>query len=96
MIDTDGCVVQEMHHIRGKKYLYNRLNFTSASPTLIKQTRALLEKIKFHPKIRRSGRSLQLENIKEICDYFERVGTNNPKHLKRLRRSGSRGLRHRS
>lgn len=96
MIDTDGSVVIETHNIKRKKYIYYRLNFTSASPTLVNQTVQALKKLDFHPKIRRSGKSVQLENISEIWDYFKRVGTSNPKHLYRLRRSGSRGLRHRS
>lgn len=96
MVDTDGCVVLETHRIKNKKYIYCRLNFTSASPTLVNQTIQALVKIGFHPKLRRKGRSVQLENIDEIWEYFKRVGTSNPKHINRLRRSGSRGLRHRS
>ena len=96
MFDTDGCVVIETHRIKRKKYRYYRLNFTSASPILIGQTVWALEKLGFHPKIRRYGRSVQLENINEIWEYFKRIGTSNPKHIKRLRKRGSRGLRHRS
>ena len=84
MVDTDGCVVVETHLIKNKKYSYPRLNFTSASPLLVGQTVYVLEKLGFHPKIRRSGRSVQLENILEIWEYFKRIGTSNTKHLKRL------------
>ena len=94
MVDTDGSVVREVHTIKGKKYLYHRLNFTSASPLLVEQTIQSLQNFNFHPKLRRGGRSVQLENKEEICNYFNTVGTSNPKHT--LRRSGSRGLRHRS
>lgn len=91
MFDTDGCVIRETHHIKNKEYLYYRLNFTSASSTLINQTVEVLRVAGFHPKIRRGGQSIQLENIEEIWDYFKRVGTSNPKHMHRLRRSGSSG-----
>ena len=84
MVDTDGSVVIETHNTKGKKYIYYRLNFTSASPILIDQTYQTLKKIGFNPKIRRNGRAVQLEKIEEICDYFKRIGTSNPKHLKRL------------
>lgn len=84
MIDTDGCVIHETHTIKGKRYRYYRLNFRSASPKLIHQTKLALEGLGFHPKIRNKGESVQLENLKEICDYFKRVGTHNPKHTKRL------------
>lgn len=96
MIDTDGSVVIETHRIKEKKYSYCRLNFTSASTILINQTYKTLKKFGFTPKIRRDGRSIQLENIREICDYFKRIGTSNPKHLERLRRGDSSGLRYRS
>jgi len=91
MIDTDGCVVRETHTIKNKKYVYYRLNFTSASPTLVKQTTEALRALGFHPKIRRKGRSVQLENMAEIWEYFKRIGTSNPKHMNKLRRSGSSG-----
>lgn len=84
MVDTDGCVIHETHTIKGKKYRYYRLNFSSASPKLINQTKLALEELGFHPKIRNKGRAVQLENIAEICDYFRRVGTHNPKHKERL------------
>ena len=96
MMDTDGCVVLEIHRIKNKNYTYCRLNFTSASPALVDQVVHVLETAGFHPKIRRGGRSVQLEKIDEIWEYFQRIGTSNPKHIDRLRRSGSRGLRHRS
>jgi len=84
MVDTDGCVIHETHTIKGKKYRYYRLNLSSSSPKLIEQTKLALEELGFHPKVRNKGKSVQLENLEEICDYFKRVGTHNPKHIKRL------------
>lgn len=85
MIDTDGSIVHEIHKSKDKKYQYPRLNFTSASPILIKQTFTILSELNFKPKIRRGGRSVQLENLEEICDYFLIVGSSNPKHLERIK-----------
>jgi hypothetical protein len=34
ILDTDGCIFQECHIIRGKQYRYPRLSFVSMSPTL--------------------------------------------------------------
>jgi hypothetical protein len=96
MVDTDGCIVKETHVIRKKKYIYRRLNFTSASPNLVHQTVAELEKLGFHPKIRRNGRSIQLEKLSEICDYFEHIGTHNPKHMRRFKEEWQSGRLHRS
>lgn len=84
MVDTDGCVFQETHTIKGKLYSYPRLNFTSASPLLIKQVISILKELGFNPKLRRIERSVQLENIHEICEYFRVVGSSNQKHWKRI------------
>ena len=101
MVDTDGSVVIEKHTINNNEYAYPRLNFTSYSRKLIAQAYKIFVDLGFHPKIRRSGKSIQLEKIDEICNYFETIGSNNPKHLERIKpwikwRSGSSGLRHRS
>ena len=84
MVDTDGSVVHETHQIKGKEYVYPRLNFTSASPLLVQQTIKILIELGFHPKLRRGGRSVQLENLSEICQYFSIVGSSNPKHRDRI------------
>lgn len=85
LIDTDGSIIHEIHKIKNNTYKYPRLNFTSASKNLIEQVFGIFSELKFTPKIRRGGRSVQLENIKEICDYFSVVGTSNPKHKERIR-----------
>jgi len=82
LIDTDGCVFNECHNINGKKYNYKRLNFTSASPELIKSVFDILEKNGLSPKIKNS-RQVNIENKRNIEKYFKIIGTSNPKHLKR-------------
>lgn len=86
LVDTDGCVVIETHHIKGKTYSYPRLNFTTYSLPLLHSTFNMLTRLGFHPKIRTKGKSIQLENIKEICKYFKVIGSHNPKHIRRIRR----------
>lgn len=86
MIDTDGSIFLETHTLKNKLYSYPRLNFTSASGKLILQVYKILKDNGFNPTIRRSGRSLQLEKLKEICKYFKVVGTSNPKHLKKMQK----------
>jgi len=87
LIDTDGCVVHETHKINNRNYIYPRLNFTSASPPLIEQSVLIFKELGFNPKIRRRDkRSVQLENLSEICQYFNVVGSGNPKHKKRISR----------
>jgi hypothetical protein len=85
LIDTDGCVVHETHKINSRTYIYPRLNFTSASPLLVEQSILILKELGFNPKIRRKNkRSVQLENLSEVCQYFNVVGSSNPKHRKRI------------
>ncbi len=101
LMDTDGSVVIEKHKINNKNYSYPRVNFTSYSDKLIEQIYQILTELGFNPKFRRSKKSVQLEKIEDICNYFETVGSSNTKHLRRvsqwiIRRSGSSGLRHRS
>lgn len=82
LIDTDGSIFNECHNIKGKKYNYKRLNFTSASPELIKSVFEILEKIGLSPKIR-NNRCVQIEDKKNIEKYFKIIGTSNLKHLNR-------------
>ncbi len=84
LLDTDGCVVIETHSVKNKRYLYARLNFTTYCRYLSNTIYSLLTDFGFHPKKRRGGKSIQLENFDEICDYFRVIGTHNPKHISRL------------
>ncbi|OGZ78126.1 MAG: hypothetical protein A2358_02110 [Candidatus Staskawiczbacteria bacterium RIFOXYB1_FULL_37_44] len=82
LIDTDGSIFNEIHNVKGKKYSYKRLNFTSASPDLIKSVFNILEKNGLSPKLKNS-RCVNIENREKIEKYFKIIGTSNPKHLKR-------------
>lgn len=84
LVDTDGCIFWEKHTVKNTIYSYPRLNFTTASPQLRDSVVEALRNLGYSPRIRRRGRSVQLEDRQEICDYFEHVGTNNPKHERRF------------
>ena len=84
LVDTDGCIFYERHVINGKRYSYPRLNFTSASPLLVKSVVEILEYLGFSPRVRRKGRAVQLEKKEEIRQYLDVIGTSNPKHLQRF------------
>ena len=85
LIDTDGCVFKEIHHINSKKYSYNRLNFVTGSPLLAQSVFKILESESLCPKLRREGKAVQVENKEKIWQYFRTIGTSNPKHLARWR-----------
>ena len=82
LIDTDGSIFNEVHNIKGIKYSYMRLNFTSASPELRKSVFDILNKLNLNPKMR-NDRCVQIEDKENIKKYFKIIGTSNPKHLKR-------------
>ena len=83
LMDTDGCIFNECHLIKGKRYCYPRTCFVSASPVLCRSVYLILKKLGFAPRIR-TGRKVQLEQRRDIIDYFALVGTNNPKHRARF------------
>jgi len=83
LMDTDGCIFQEVHKINGKNYCYARLAFTSYSDALRSSVVKTFEQFGFSPKLR-SKRNVQLEKNKDIEQYFELIGTNNPKHRQRF------------
>jgi len=81
LIDTDGCLFNECHRIKGKRYCYPRLCFTSYSKTLCLSVFRILKKLGFSPKIR-IRRNVQLENRNDIVRYFTVINTHNP-HLRK-------------
>jgi len=86
LFDTDGCVFNECHLIRGTKYCYPRLCFVNHSKPLVISVFDFLQSLGFNPKIRKEGRKVQLEKKDEIIKYFEIIKSNNPKHVGRFKR----------
>lgn len=83
LVDTDGCIFNEVHHIKGKVYSYKRLNFTSASPALRQSVFNFFDQLGLLPKIR-NNKCVQIEKRDKIEEYFKIIGTNNPKHKRRF------------
>jgi len=83
LIDTDGCLFYERHKIKNKIYSYKRLNFTSYSSSLRRSVFSIFKKLNMSPRIR-NNRSVQIENNEEINQYFDIIGTHNPKHKRRF------------
>lgn len=79
IMDTDGCVFNECHKIKNKKYCYPRLSLVSASSSLRISVFKILKDLQLNPAIR-NNRSVQIENKEDIKKYFKIIGTNNDKH----------------
>lgn len=86
LIDTDGCLVIHRYRVKGKIYIYKKINFSSASPPLIKSVVKILKDFGFHPRISSSRRQVWLDSKDEVEKYMSVIGTSNDKH--RFRFSG--------
>ena len=84
LMDTDGCIFNECHRIKNKKYCYPRWAFTSYSKQLCLSVIKILEELDFTPKLR-IDRNVQLEKKEDVIRYFQLIGTSNPKHKMRFK-----------
>jgi len=82
LIDTDGCIFTHNYKVNGKWYSYKKLCFTSYSKPLLESVYMILKKIGLNPR-KAYHRDIRLDSIEDMKKYFEIVGTNNLKHLKR-------------
>lgn len=85
LFDTDGCLVIHKYRVNGKLYTYKKLNFSSASPPLIKSTIKILGELGFCPRLSRNGRNIWIDGQKEVKRYLGLIGSSNPKHLRRYK-----------
>lgn len=85
LIDTDGCIFQEKHKRKDKEYIYPRLTFTSYSESLRNSTFKIMKEFNFSPTAQ-NRRDVHLSKKEDIIQYFQIVGTSNPKHTERYKR----------
>ncbi len=84
LVDTDGSIFTHTYAVKGKTYAYKKLSFTSASPPLLATVCASFESLGLKPRIG-SNKDVRLDSKADMERYFEVIGTNNPKHLRRYR-----------
>ncbi len=83
LVDTDGCIFTHRYHVKGARYAYKKLSFTSASEPLRQSVHALLQKIGLHSRM--TGTDVRLDRVEDMKQYFSKVGSHNPKHLIRYK-----------
>lgn len=83
LIDTDGCVYEDRHIVKGKCYSSTCIAFTNASMPLLDFVESTLRQEGFTPT--RSGRDIRLRRRKEVHAYTKLIGFNNPKHRNKIR-----------
>lgn len=82
LIDTDGSVFTHAYKVHGKLYQYKKLSFTSRSQPLLISVQKILRNLNMNPRLS-PDTDVRLESIKDVATYFKKVGSHNPKHLKR-------------
>ena len=82
LIDTDGCVYLDHHHIKGQSYVSLCIAFTNASIPLLDFVFETWRHLGFHPT--RHGRHVRLRRRSEVLRYVNEVGFSNPKHMRKI------------
>lgn len=86
LIDTDGSLIIHKYKVSKKYYLYNKIGFTSRSAPLLSSVNKFLTQLEIKNRI--SGKyDVRIEAQKDVKRYFDLIGSNNPKHLKKYRNS---------
>jgi len=83
LVDTDGSFYIDIHKIKNKHYFNPGLVFTTYSVPLFLSVKEILKSFGFNPTGER--RNLYLRRESEIIKYFQDIGSNNPKHIIKLR-----------
>ena len=83
LFDTDGCVFQDSHRIRGKTYRSMGIAFANNEPNIVNFFNSALIDLGLHPT-QTSKHRIFLRRSHEIAEYFRRVGTSNLKHRRKF------------
>lgn len=79
LFDTDGCVFEDKHQIRGKSYKSVGIAFANNEPNVLAFFFNALVSLGLHPT-QTSRHRVFLRRSRDIEAYFRLVGTSNPKH----------------
>ncbi len=83
LFDTDGCVFQDTHRIRGKTYQSIGMAFANNEPNVLAFFLDALVQCGLHPT-QTSPHRVFLRRSRDVEAYFRIVGTANPKHQRRF------------
>lgn len=83
MIDTDGGIFTHSYMIKGKKYVYQKLNFSNLSQPLRRFAYNTLKSSGLTPKYR-DNNQVWLYSQKEVKKYLEAIGSSNYRLLKKI------------
>lgn len=83
LVDTDGTLIIHRYKSKNRFYVYKKLGFTSRSFPLLKSVNNILTGLEIKNRIAKDQYDIRVEAITDVKKYFDLVGSNNPKHLKR-------------
>jgi DNA-binding XRE family transcriptional regulator len=86
LIDTDGCFYTNSYVVKGKKYSYFKIAFTSASIPLINSVAKTLINFGINARISKNSKDVRIENIQYVRKYIKDIGSHNEKHLQKIRK----------
>lgn len=88
LVDTDGTFFKHCYTVKGKKYCYDKIGFSSRSPKLIRSVHDILTKLCINAKINYNGNEVKIESAAGVKRYVSLVGAHNPKHSDKINRNG--------
>ncbi len=84
LMDTDGSVYDHEYSVRGKKYKYKKMSFTSASETLRNDFMQILADNQIKYSCYKNN--IRIESNESVTRYMSLFGSSNQKHLKRMQK----------
>ena len=84
LFDTDGCFYVDRHLYKDKIYLNCAMNFTNRSLPILYFFKRYLKKHGFRPT-QKTKFSIFLRREDKIINYFQTIGSSNPKHLEKFK-----------
>jgi hypothetical protein len=85
LFDTDGSFFKHSYLSKGHQYNYLKINFSSASPPLIRSVYTLLREAGIHARVSKNGREVRIENAVQVKKFIEIIGTHNSKHSQKIK-----------
>ncbi|MEI6281072.1 MAG: LAGLIDADG family homing endonuclease [bacterium] len=86
LIDTDGCFYNNSYIVNGKKYVYFKIAFISASKPLISSVAEILGDLGIRVVINKHYRDIRIVESQYVLKYIQEIGTHNGKHLQKIKK----------
>ncbi|MBI3888514.1 helix-turn-helix domain-containing protein [Candidatus Nomurabacteria bacterium] len=86
LIDTNGCFFTHSYIVRGKKYSYLKIAFTSASRPLLSSFAKTLINSGFNVRISKNQKDVRIDDTRFVNKYIKEIGSHNEKHLQKIRK----------